>query len=278
MFDVFRDGIKRASMGVVEQIEITDDSKRVLFRFPRAHPEISEWVNFDSSRIKPFKRKSKSTKGDQEGRAAEDEAVGLDVSEGKQDEYAKDASDANGLDLLLTAISGQASNPNVSIRQEPSSIPQPGTSKLTTDMTQTPSDVFIGRQSSLSAHSQSHSVSNGNHLGSYLNPPIVGSQYQGFAGAQGEHGRLMNYAAYSNPYGFNMFDQRHYGFNYGQGSGLNGTTNASYSTNLPAFNGGVGFNPQAVPGINATRNSGGNPSASADNVQSKQKTPNGAPP
>lgn len=265
MFDVFRDGINRASMGVVEQLEITEDSKRVLFRFPRAHPEVSEWFNLDSSRIKPFKRKAKGAKGDQEARAAKDETVGLSLSEGKQDKAAKDNSDANGLDLLLTAISGQGSHSN-------GSIPQLGTNKLTTDTTQTPSIVFTGRQSSLPAHSQSHSVSTGNHLGSYLN------QYQGFAGAQGEPGRLMNFAAYGNPYGFNMFDQRQYGFNYGQGGGLNGTSNASYPTNLPAFNGGVGFNPQAAHESNATGNNGGNLSASADNLQPKQKPPNGAPP
>ena len=55
MFDVFRDGTKRGSIGVVERIEFTDDSKRVLFRFPRTNPEISEWCDFDMSKIKPYK-------------------------------------------------------------------------------------------------------------------------------------------------------------------------------------------------------------------------------
>ena len=55
MFDVFRDGTKRGSIGVVEQIEFTDDSKRVLFRFPRTNPQVSEWCDFDMSKIKPYK-------------------------------------------------------------------------------------------------------------------------------------------------------------------------------------------------------------------------------
>ena len=55
VFDVFRDVTKRASMGVVEQIDFTEESKRILFRFPRTNPQVSEWCDFDINKIKPYK-------------------------------------------------------------------------------------------------------------------------------------------------------------------------------------------------------------------------------
>ena len=42
-------------MGVVEQTEFTEESKRILFRFPRVSPQVSEWCDFDMKKIKPYK-------------------------------------------------------------------------------------------------------------------------------------------------------------------------------------------------------------------------------
>ncbi len=55
VFDVYRESVKRASMGVVKQIEFAGDMKRVLFHFPRANPQVSEWCDFDTNKIKPYK-------------------------------------------------------------------------------------------------------------------------------------------------------------------------------------------------------------------------------
>lgn len=63
VFDVYRDATKRASMGVVEQTEFMEDSKRILFRFPRTNPQVSEWCDFDMSKIKPYKPRASKELG-----------------------------------------------------------------------------------------------------------------------------------------------------------------------------------------------------------------------
>ena len=42
-------------MAVVEQTEFTEESKRILFRFPRVIPQVSEWCDFDVTKIRPYK-------------------------------------------------------------------------------------------------------------------------------------------------------------------------------------------------------------------------------
>lgn len=54
-FDVYREGEKRASVGVVEQVE----SERILFHFSKTN--LSEWHDFDKEKIRPYKRMSKDS-------------------------------------------------------------------------------------------------------------------------------------------------------------------------------------------------------------------------
>lgn len=53
VYNVYRDIVKRTNMGLVEQIEFTEQSKRILFHFSRAN--ISEWHDFDTEKIRPYK-------------------------------------------------------------------------------------------------------------------------------------------------------------------------------------------------------------------------------
>jgi hypothetical protein len=50
-------------MGVVERIEFTGDMRRILFHFPRANPQISEWCDFDTNKIKPYKPRASKDNG-----------------------------------------------------------------------------------------------------------------------------------------------------------------------------------------------------------------------
>jgi hypothetical protein len=59
-FDVYREGDARASVGVVERLEIDGEQKRILFHFPRIN--VSEWYDFDNQRIRTHRpRKSKDS-------------------------------------------------------------------------------------------------------------------------------------------------------------------------------------------------------------------------
>jgi hypothetical protein len=45
----------RSSIGVVKETDFAEDRKRVLFLFPRTNPQVTEWCDFDTKKIKPYK-------------------------------------------------------------------------------------------------------------------------------------------------------------------------------------------------------------------------------
>lgn len=251
VFDVYRDGVKRVNMGVVEQIEFSEVSTRVLFCFPRTNPQVSEWHNLNSKSIRPFKRKSSKTKESPEVGTA-DVAIGGDPPDTERNV------NANGLDLLLTAINGQASEPSLDVHQKPMLL-SPRTSLKTADITQSFGNFSTERLSRLSLPSLSPSIDIENQVNPYRNPTHHDIGTQGLtvnvqdSRIPHETSRLVRFPEYNTPYGHNLLGLAQYGFNHIQGSGLNDIPDSQHHTNLSTFNGGDGFTPQVAFGVNATR-------------------------
>ncbi len=268
VYDVHREGALRWNVAVVEQIEHTEKGKRVLFHFPRINPQVSEWFNLDNlSRIRPFNRKAKTSK----------EVTGNVGAEGYADQTSKEQPTSNGLDLLLTAINGQASNSGTSTHPVSASLPQPDTIKQNTSLTQTSNNLKAGQSHNSTVTSRAHFSNSSNPLAPVTSQSMIGNQSQGFSGGvQNVHNtqtqdnnRLLNFGPYSNPYGFNVFNQGSYGVNYNHG-GLNG--NPQFPPNLPTYTGGAVFNRQAF-GMNPFNYNGINPSSSTPHKGNSKKAP-----
>jgi hypothetical protein len=270
VYDVHREGALRWNVAVVEQIEQTEKGKRVLFHFPRINPQVSEWLDLNNlSRIRPFKRKANNSK----------ELTGNVGSEENADHTNIEQPTSNGLDLLLTAINGQVSNPGTSTQH--ASLPHPDTVKQSTKMTQIPNNLMEGQIHNSTVDSQAHSRISANPLAPLTSQPMIGNQSQGFSsGVHSVHNtqtqdnnRLLNFGPYSHPYGFNVFNQGTYGINCNHGSGLNGNPVAQFPPNLPTYTGGAVFNPQAAFGMNPFNYNGVNPSSSAAKKSNSKRAP-----
>ncbi|GAX25234.1 hypothetical protein FisN_5Lh316 [Fistulifera solaris] len=255
VYDVHREGALRWNVAVVEQIEQTEKGKRALFHFPRINPQLSEWLNLDNlSRVRPFNRKAKNSK----------ELTGDVGSDEHADQTSKEQPSSNGLDLLLSAINGQASNPGTA------SSPQPDTIKQNTSMTPSLNNFMVGQSHTSSGASPARSSNSANPLAPLTSQRSSGVQSVHTTQTQ-DSNRLINFGPYSNPYCFNVFNQS-YGVNYNRGGGLNGNPVSQFPPNLPTYTGGPVFNPQAF-GMNPFNYNGVNPSSSTANKGNLKKAP-----